>query len=103
MITCLQFLASSNGIATGTLKSKLPKVLGRLPNVNFGIHSKQDTTQYSLKMLQFRNETLTPNPIVRLDNKLSCFREGWANELSLPSEENHLRVVFLKLYVKDQS
>lgn len=60
----VSFLASSNGTVTATLKSKLLKVRGRLPDVYFGIHSKQDTTQYYLKMLQFRTEILTPSPTV---------------------------------------
>lgn len=59
----ISFLASSNGIVTATLKSKLLKVLGRLPDVYFGIHSKHCTTQYYLMMLQIRTEILTPSPI----------------------------------------
>lgn len=70
----ISFLASSNGKVTATLKSKLLEVRGRLPDVYFGIHNKQDTTalfnaaylipQHYLKMLQFRTEILTPSPIV---------------------------------------
>lgn len=59
----ISFLAFSSGIVTATLKSKLFKVLGRLPGVYFGIHSKHGTTQYYLMMLQIRTEILTPSPI----------------------------------------
>lgn len=62
-VPAISFLASSNGIVTATLKSKLLEVRGRLPDVYFGIHNKQDTTAL-FKDIQFRTEILTPSPIV---------------------------------------